>query len=149
MKFSPVDVLRQFLFVRETQGPNRGVWVNLFLQYTDTPSGSSWCAAFLCFCLSICYQGLSPLSKSASTDVLLAQCRTKGWIVTVPQAGDLYFFVNTPTDAHHCGVVCNTAPLTGIAGNTSVDGHSSNGDRVAEHVIGVRPEGVVFARLPH
>lgn len=47
----------------------------------------------------------------------------------------LYLYVNANDHAHHIGFVTSTNPLTGIAGNTSADGTSSNGDGLYEHAI--------------
>lgn len=57
----------------------------------------------------------------------------KGWLVDTPQKDDIFLYVNDANHAHHIGFV--TDPGEGIAGNTSADGKSSNGDRVAEHGI--------------
>ena len=139
-----VMLARQFRFVRETQGPNKGVWVELFLKYTNNEPGDSWCCSFVSFLLSILYQGASPLKKTAACAILLAEARAKNYEVTTPEEGDLFFYVNAVGHAHHIGVVTGVNPLRGIAGNTSEDGKSSNGTGVFEHEINAH----VFVRLP-
>lgn len=144
-----VSLARLFRFVRETQGPNRGIWVGLFQQYTGNSGGDSWCCSFVSFLLSILYQGASPLTKTASCATMLAQARQKGYALpagATPEAGDLYFYLNDAGHAHHIGIVTDAQPLTGIAGNTSPDGRSDNGTGVFEHGIG--STRTAFVRLP-
>lgn len=137
-------VARRLDFVRETSGPNDGAWVNCLQRFTGNAPGASWCASFVCFVLDVAYRGTSPLKKSASCQVLLDAARARGWIVTTPAIDDLFFYVNGANHAHHIGIVTAVAPLTGIAGNTSEDGRSSNGTGVFEHAINAH----VFVRLP-
>jgi hypothetical protein len=143
-----VAIARLFLFVRETLGPNRGVWVNLFQKYTDNKPGDSWCASFISFVLSLYYQGKSPLSKTASCADMLAQARQLGYLVSVPQPGDLFFYLNADGHAHHVGIVtAASAPyVNAIAGNTSEDGKSDNGTGVFEHSITTARNA--YVRLP-
>ena len=142
-----VALARLFLFVRETKGANRGVWVELFLKYTDNQPGDSWCCSFVCFLLSIYYKGKSPLTKTASCATLLGQAQKLGYLTTTPQSGDLFFYLDASGHAHHVGIVTDYQhpELVGIAGNTSPDGKSSNGDGVYEHAISGR---MAFVRLP-
>jgi hypothetical protein len=73
--------------------------------------------------------------------------------VPQPEFDDLFFVLDDVGHAHHCGIVTSEnplkiwpyVPLTGIAGNTSVDGTSSDGIGVFEHTIGGR---LAFVRLP-
>lgn len=141
-------IARLYLFVREIGGANRGVWVGLFQAYTGNKAGDSWCASFVCFCLSIAYQGNSPLEKSASCDELLRQCREKGYMVPDPLPGDLVFNMAGKDDAVHIAIATVALPYTlvTIAGNTSEDGKSSNGDGVYEHPVS--RSNKVYARLP-
>lgn len=141
-------VAKRFDFVRETEGPNRGYFVAYFLRYTNTEEGQPWCAAFLSKVLDIAYKGKSPLIKSASTVVLLSLARQKGWVVQTPQVDDLYFFIRDDGTAHHVGAISGVSPSRGIAGNTSSDGLSSNGDGVYDHELNVLPKSIVFVRLP-
>lgn len=139
-------VARRFSFVRETEGPNAGYWVNLFQRFTGNAEGDSWCASALCFVLDIAYKGHSPLIKSASCQELLDDARAKGYVVQTPEIDDIYFYLDANGHAHHVGTVSNTRPLTGVAGNTSADGKSSNGDGWYEHEINAAH--CVFVRLP-
>lgn len=138
-------VARHFDFVRETDGPNKGVWVNLFQRFTGNGDGDSWCASFISFCLNVAYRGASPLVKSGAAHDLFAQCQQRGWLVAPPQPDDLYFYLDANGHAHHVGVITRAQPLIGLAGNTSPDGTSSNGTGVFEHAI---PATARFARLP-
>lgn len=141
-------VARRFLFVRETEGPNAGYWVSWFLRFTGNVEGESWCASFVSRVNEIGTKGKMTVKKTASTIAMLHDLTVQGRIVTTPQADDLYFFVNDAGMPHHVGIVTGVNPLTGIAGNTSQDGLSSNGDGVWEHQILVLPKHVVYARLP-
>lgn len=147
---SIVAVARRFLFVREEGGPNRGLWVELFLRFTGNRPGDSWCAAFVSYVLYIVYRGKSPIIKSAGCDEMLNDCRKKGYIVKEPASGCLVFSMNG-NDAHHVAI-CTAATqqhpeLDAIAGNTSADGKSSNGTGVFEHAVSTLNK--VYALLPN
>lgn len=143
--YDPVAEARKYLFVRETLGPNRGVWVEAFQRIGDGKPGDSWCMDFVSFVLWVCYQGPAPLPRTGSCDV--AWAIAKDYEVHVPVAGDVFFRVRPDGDAHHVGIITGTGPLTAIAGNTSEDGKSSNGTGVFEHPLIVNAE-TRFARLP-
>lgn len=158
--YNPVDIARQFKFVRETLGPNRGVWVEAFQRLGDGKPGDSWCADFVSGVLWICYQGPPPLPRTGSCDVMWAiakELETKA-----PQPGDVFFRVRQIQipgvagkpgkqidDAHHVGFVTQVYPdrVKCIAGNTSEDGQSSNGTGVFENDLRFSPS-LRFARLP-
>lgn len=149
-------IFRLFLFVREHGGQNRGVWVEAIQRIGDGKPGDSWCCDLVSLVLGLHYGGESPVVRTGNCDVLLADCVAKGLIVDEPAVGDLMFSLNSPTDAHHVSMVtaveyATEGRLVGtIAGNTSSDGISSNGDRCAEH--DPRPEPAAgkfaYARLP-
>ena len=145
-----IEVARRFSFVREVGGANRGRWVQFIQRFTGNKPGESWCASFVSLVLNIVYFGNSPLKKSASCDVLLQQCREQGLIIPEPEPGCLVFSMASPNDAHHIaictGADSNHPNLDAIAGNTSRDGKSNNGDGVYEH--DVTRDGKVFARMP-
>lgn len=145
--YDPVAEARKYLYVRETPN-NRGQRVEAIQKWCGGNPGDSWCCDFATMVFDICYQGKSEVPRTGSCDVVLALAKTNGWIVTEPQPGDLVLSVKAddPTDAHHIGIVTATDPLVSIAGNTSEDGSSSNGDRVAEHAIS--PANKVFVRVP-
>lgn len=131
----PVVLARDWLFVREHGGQNCGVWVGVIQRVTGNEQGDSWCASFVSLILGLAFYGGTPLLRTGSTVEMLTAAREKGWVVMEPSVGDLFFYVHDDGTPHHVGFVTQTAPLFGIAGNTSVDGTSSNGDRVAEHPI--------------
>lgn len=141
-------IARRFDFVRETKGANRGLWVSLFQRFTGNTGGDSWCCSFLCYCLDIVFEGKSPYTKSGACQDIYVQARRKGHLVTTPAVDDIFFYVNDDDHAHHIGVVTGVSPLAGIAGNTSEDGISSNGDGVHEHALNVAPKHIRFARVP-
>ncbi len=148
MSASLSAVARHFLFVRETEGPNAGYFVSYFLRFTGNVEGQSWCASFVAKVNDIATKGRMTVTRTASTILMLGDLSTKGRIVTTPRVDDLYFFVRDDGTPHHVGIVTGVDPLTGIAGNTSKDGLSSNGDGVWEHPINVPRKHLVFARLP-
>lgn len=141
-------VFRRFLFVREVGGANTGAWVSFFQRFAGGQDGDSWCADVLCVVEDIAYHGHSPSRKTGSTHEKMEHARLHGWLITSPKVDDLYFYITDAGHAHHVGVVTNVTPLVGIAGNTSVDGNSSNGTGVFEHALVVQPQHIVFARLP-
>lgn len=153
---TPVIIARGLTYLRELPG-NRGRRVNAVQMWTggETALNLPWCASWLWLVLDIHYQGNPPLVRSASTDDILKQARRERWLMPSPVAGDLFLRLNSPTDAHHVGLVTEvdlTASqryFQGIAGNTSEDGVSSNGDRVAERWFRKPAPGTVaFVRLP-
>lgn len=150
--YEPVEVARQFRFVRETLGPNRGVFVEAIQRITDNHAGESWCMSFTSLVLWVCYQGPAPLPRTGNCDVAYSVAKANGWITKLPLPGDVFFrvkMVGTTEDAHHVGIVTAVfADRVGtIAGNTSEDGQSSNGTGVFEHDQ-KRDASMVFVRLP-
>lgn len=132
MKYSPVDIARQFLFVRETS-QNKGQRVEAIQRWSGGQPGDSWCCEFATMILDICFQGGSPIPRCQAVQMVYDMAQKNGWMTTVPIMNDLFIYVNDADHSHHIGFV--TDPGQGIAGNTSADGTSSNGDRVAEHSI--------------
>lgn len=133
MKFSPVDVARQFLFVREA-GPNTGQRVEAIQKWCGGSPGDSWCCEFATMVLDICFQGESPIPRGAVVQDVLDFAGDRGWLTYKPEPGDLFLYTNN-AHAHHIGFVTGVNPMVGIAGNTSEDGTSSNGTGVYEHAI--------------
>lgn len=146
--YDPIAIARQFLYLREaqTKGQNRGLRVEAIQHWSGGQFGDSWCMEFVWLVLDICYQGQCPFDRQQSTEAFLQLAATRGWIVTAPQIGDIVLSVASAGQAHHVGLVTDISPLASIAGNTSADGTSSNGDRVAEHAI--TPDLKVFVRIP-
>ena len=137
---------RRLKFVREVLGQNRGAWVGFIQRFTGNEAGDSWCASFVSLVLDIAYDGKPPLRRTASADAMYRECRNKGFIMNNPLPDCLFFYLNADGIAHHVGIVTATAPLAGIAGNTSPDGLSANGDGVYEHILNAT--SIAFAALP-
>lgn len=135
MKYEPVQIARQFLFVREA-GMNKGNRVQAIQQWGGGSPGQSWCCWFVTMVLDICYEGLSPIPRMGACQDVYDLAKKNRWLTTTPVPGDIFLYVNYVDHAHHIGFVTAVTPLAGIAGNTSENGTSSNGDRVAEHTIG-------------
>ena len=141
-------IARRLAFIRETEGPNRGAWVSMLQRFCHGQDGDSWCSDFSSFVCDVAYHGRPPIGKSGASRVRLAEARARGFVEALPAVDDLYFFVKADGLAHHEGIVTGTDPLTGIAGNTSEDGLSSNGTGVFEHALIIAPTRIVFVRLP-
>lgn len=148
-KYDQIEEARRYLFIREAAAQNTGLRVEAIQRWCGGSKGESWCCYFLTFVLDICYQGLSPVPRQGSCDVLWALAKDQGWIVTVPAPGDIFLRVRDSIDAHHTGFVTKVGPNTfwAIAGNTSSNGHSSNGDGVYENEFQYRPD-LVYVRIP-
>lgn len=149
--YEPVAIARQFRYVREA-GANHGARVEAIQHWALGTFGDSWCDEFgVGFILDICYQGASPFPRTtdinASTISALAYAKSKGWVTTTPAVNDLVFSVHPDGAPHHVAIVSAVSPLASIAGNTSSDGVSSNGDGVYEHAISAADK--VFVHLPN
>lgn len=147
--YEPVEIARQFRFVRETLGPNRGVFVEAFQRIGDGRPGDSWCMDFLSFVLWVCYQGPAPLPRTGSCAVALEVAKDQQWVTTTPAVNDVFFRVDETGHAHHVGLVTRVDPdrIGTIAGNTSADGKSSDGTGVYEHDVAYAPS-LVFVHIP-
>lgn len=132
-----ITIARQFLYIREAQsiGQNRGLRVESIQHWAGGVQGDSWCMEWVWMVLDIAYQGHPPFDRMQSCEALRGLAQDRGWLRGIPSVGDLFLYVNSAGRAHHVGIVTSVEPLTGIAGNTSEDGTSANGDRVAEHAI--------------
>ena len=136
--YDPVAIARQFLFVREAQslGQNKGARVEAIQRWALGAPGDSWCAEFATMVLDIAYQGAAPVPRLQACEDIHERAAEKHWTSATPSVGDLVLSIDPATGrAHHVAIVTQTDPLTAIAGNTSADGTSANGDRVAEHTI--------------
>lgn len=146
IQYSAVAIARQFLFVREASA-NRGLRVEAIQKWSGGQAGDSWCAEFATMVLDICYQGAAPVPRLQAVEDIHQLAKKEGWIVEEPEPEDLVLTVNEANHAHHIGIVTSVEDgLMSIAGNTSEDGTSSNGDRVAEHEISRKNK--VFVRYP-
>lgn len=145
MKYSPTEISRQFLFVREASAPNSGNRVEAIQKWGGGLKGQSWCCWFATMVLDICFEGKAPIPRLGAVQQVYDLAKVNNWLITSPQKDDIFIYVNDVDHAHHIGFITD-AP-NGIAGNTSEDGKSSNGDRVAEHQISFGPH-VKFIRFP-
>lgn len=147
MKYSPTDIARQFLYVREASVQNTGNKVEAIQKWCGGLKGESWCAYFATMVLDICFQGNSPIPRQGSCDNILELGKKNGWITNTPVKDDLFLYVNGD-DAHHIGIITEDGGKIGIAGNTSEDGGSSNGTGVFEHAISTNPQKVRYIHYP-
>ena len=145
-----IELARKFHYLREASGQNDGQRVEAVQKWGGGKKGDSWCAFWATMVLDIFYEGKSPIPRAGGCDVILELARTNGWLNETPHVGDLYLYLKSPTDAHHVGIVTdvNADGYSGISGNTSEDGLSSNGDRVAERALKLKPSHTIFVRYP-
>lgn len=140
----PVQLARLYTFVREAGGDNRGLRVEAIQHWSEGQFGDSWCCEFATMILDLSFAGQSPIPREGGCAAVKELSDKSGWTTDTPTVGDLFLYVNDAGHAHHIGFVTQTDPLTGIAGNTSADGTSSNGDGVHEHQI----HTTVFVHYP-
>ncbi len=133
MVYSPTDIARQFLYVREV-GPNKGQRVEAIQKWSGGSAGDSWCAEFATMVLDICFRGKPPIPRLRAVQDIYNIAKTNGWMTDSPIKDDIFIYVNDQYRAHHIGFITDSNN-TGIAGNTSEDGVSSNGTGVFEHSI--------------
>lgn len=147
-----LEIARLFDFVREAQieGQNRGQRVEAIAHWCadDLGEGLSWCCYYVTLVLDLFFKGKSPIARQGVVHTVYLQCKANDWLVRTPIPGDLFFYIDDAGHAHHIGFVTGTTPLAGIAGNTSRDGKSSNGDGCYEHTLTVSPAHVRYARIP-
>lgn len=134
MEYSPTIIARQFLFVREVP-QNRGLRVNAIQKWCGGQSGDSWCCQFATMILDICFQGNSPIPRLGAVQDVYNLAQKNNWMTTNPVVSDLFIYVDSNNHAHHIGFVTVNGGKVGIAGNTSPDGKSSNGNGVYEHEL--------------
>lgn len=147
MKYFPTEIARQFLFVREASA-NAGNRVEAIQKWGGGLKGQSWCCWFATMVLDICFEGNAPIPRLGACQDVYNLAKAKGWLTTKPVKDDVYLYVNDQDHAHHIGIITVDGGGIGIAGNTSEDGVSSNGDRVAEHGISTNPTKIKYVHYP-
>lgn len=144
MQYSPAAIARQFRYVRESATQNRGLRVEAIQHWSTGQPGDSWCCEFATMILDICFQGDSPFPRTGVCQTIYALAKKKGWVTSTPAIDDLFLYINSDDHAHHIGIVTAINPTIAIAGNTSEDGISSNGNGVYEHKVNAK----VFIHYP-
>lgn len=136
-----ISIARLFLFVREN-GENAGRWVEAIQRWCNGKKGDKWCGFWLSVVLELGYAGLQPITVSGSTADFLAWGLAHNAVYTTPEKGDIFVRLDDQGIPYHVGLVTEVTGLgldqrhfDGISGNTSEDGTSSNGDRVAERTL--------------
>ena len=147
MTLSATDIARQFLFVREA-GPNTGQRVEAIQKWSGGSAGDSWCCEFATMVLDILFQGKAPIPRLQACQDVYELAKKNKWLTNTPVSGDIFIYVNSADHAHHIGIITKDGGGVGIAGNTSEDGTSSNGDRVAEHSITTNPKVIKYIHYP-
>lgn len=141
-----IRIARLFLFVREA-GQNQGMRVNAIQKWSGGFPGDPWCCYWATMVLDLAFAGNAPIQRTGSCQRVYEWAKREGWVTGTPAKGDLFLYVNDGDYAHHIGIVTSVdgTTVTGIAGNTSADGRSNNGDRVAERPV---PLATVFIAYP-
>src|SRR4029077_2634620 len=147
MLYSPTDIARQFLFVREA-APNKGQRVEAIQKWSGGQPGDSYCCEFGTMVLDICFQGQSPIPRLQACQDVYDLAKQKGWLTDNPVKDDIYLYVNDAGHAHHLGIITIDGGKDGIAGNTSEDGKSSNGTGIFEHEISMDKNHVKYIHYP-
>jgi hypothetical protein len=132
-----IATARRYLDVRETS-TNAGPHIDDWLRAVGCNPGVSWCAAAVCAWIAET-DPKNTFHRSASALSLLE--RNLAIVINDPQPGDVVVWSHDPVKhLGHTGIITSTINVDGklasivvIAGNTSADGQSRNGDRVAEH----------------
>lgn len=142
-------IFRLFKFVREATGQNHGLRVNAIQKWGGGEDGQSWCCWLVTMVLDLFFQGQSPVPRLGACEDVRQICIKNGWQVARAdvQPGDLALAVKDG-HAHHIAMVTVPSPLELIAGNTSSDGHSANGDGCYEHVNTIAESELEFYRVP-
>ena len=143
--YSPTDIARQFLYIREVP-QNRGLRVESIQHWSGGQFGDSWCAEFAWMILDICFQGNSPIDRFQAVQSLYDIAKNNNWITGNPTKNDLFIYVDDNDHAHHIGIFTENG--NGIAGNTSADGASSNGNMVAEHLLITNINHIKYINYP-
>lgn len=141
-------IFRLFLFVREAS-QNHGLRVEAIQHWGGGQPGDSWCAWLVTLVLDLFFQGASPIPRMGSCEAIYQLAKDNKWITTTPVPEDLVIYVNPAGVAHHIGMYLGRVdPLHDIviAGNTSDDGTSVNGDRCAVHPVA--NEHAVYVHYP-
>lgn len=136
-----VEFARLFLFVREVP-QNKGLRVEAIQHWCGGKAGDSWCCFFVTMVLDIIYQGKAPIPRLGAVESVYSLAVNNNWLTEDPVPGDLFMYIDDNDHAHHIGIF--TGDGNGIAGNTSEDGTSPNGDRVAEHKLITNPKHIKY-----
>lgn len=140
-----VATARKFLYVREVgDNTDHGGFIDQSLAALGLPPGKSWCAAAVCsWVRQTCKDAGIQVEFRRSARALGLWELNEDLRVAVEdlQPGDILVW-DHGGGLGHTGVCASAVRVDGklagidcIAGNTSADGHSRNGDRVAEHPV--------------
>jgi hypothetical protein len=136
-----VFLARRFSHVREA-GANTGARVEAIQKWCGGKAGESWCCYFATMVLDLAFDGKSPIPREGVCQDVYALAKKNGWVRNRGEVGDLFLYVDGNDHAHHIGIITfimaarTPNPFySGIAGNTSEDGQSTNGTGVFEHAV--------------
>lgn len=127
-----VEIARCFLGVREA-GQNRGLRVEAIQHWSGGEAGDSWCMEMAWMWLDLFFAQQHEIPRFQSVEAFRAWASTQGYLVDSAAPGRFVIRLDPTGRGEHVGLC--TDPGLSIAGNTSADGTSANGDRVAEHAL--------------
>lgn len=148
MKYSPTEIARQYLPLREAAIQNTGQRVEAIQKWGGGSKGQSWCCYFATMILDICFEFNAPIPRLGACQDVYNMAKQKEWLTTNPVVNDIFLYVNDADHAHHIGIVTQDGGGIGIAGNTSEDGKSSNGNGVYEHALITNRDHIKFVSYP-
>ncbi|GJG88735.1 hypothetical protein tb265_39160 [Gemmatimonadetes bacterium T265] len=135
--------------VREATNHNDGRVILAIQRIDGTTTGAAYCDS------SVNYVGVGmfgrdwPMPLTASCTVSYLFAKKRGWLVTTPKRGDVFFRMTGPDEAHHTGGVLDTPDDDPSipAGYVRVDsGNSGPATDQGFHVELMPVEGHTFAR---
>lgn len=129
----------------EPKGSNSGPWVDAYLGAAGIDFPAPWCASFITYLLKEC--GYKDIPKHPAAVISWAKwAKATKRITTLPQRGDLFFYLNKDGTGH-IGIVLEVFPdgrMRTIEANSNDDG-SREGYEVCRRVRWER--GLKFIRL--
>lgn len=150
MIYSPSEIMRQWLYIRE-HGANKGRQIEALQHWGGGVAGDSYCCESGTVALEIAFQGRSPIPVCGACQTVYEIAKKNNWVVPddqPPMKDDIFLYVTDADHAHHLGFITEDNNWIGIAGNTSEDGKSSNGTGFFEHEISSDRKHVKLVRYP-
>jgi hypothetical protein len=143
----PYEIMLLFSGWLKEVPQNRGLRVEAVQKWAGGSPGDSWCCELWWMCQDIAHKGNFEMSRVQACQSVYDYAKKKGYLVSNPQVGDTFLYVNKDDHAHHIGFITKPGGAAGVAGNTSEDGKSDNGIMCAEHEMRPSPS-IKYVRFP-
>jgi hypothetical protein len=140
-----IAIARQSDYVREA-GDNKGLRVEAIQHAAGGSFGDSWCVEMFWVWIDFWTKGNSPFPRGLNSEELRQLAISKGWQIVDPEPGCCVINIVNGR-GEHTAMCTEPLPLVTIAGNTSPDGLSTNGDGVHEHPVS--SVGKFYFRVPN